>query len=137
MEWKMTGKEEIGIDPKTGATVQAIFTDVPRPPRKEPALKVEEPQPHCWHRPYEIYISKGGMNGAMVYNAQPFAIVGTIEEADQISRERSEALGLPIYMTRGMNARLPRVPPDGVIVRQIEFDELDPHEIRCVRGASW
>jgi hypothetical protein len=102
-------------------------------PEKDPAQVVAETRPHAWHRPYEIYISVNGMRGAMVYDAMPFAVVGTVEEVNAILREQENATGLPIFMTRGMNAKMPRNPPDGIIVRQIEFDELDPHEPRCVR----
>jgi len=99
----------------------------------KPQVKIEETRPHCWRRPYEIYVSVNGMRGAMKYDAMPFAVVGTLEEVNAILRERENATGLPIFLMRGVNAKLPRNPPDGIFVRPTEFDELDPHEIRCVR----
>ena len=114
------------------------FVVVDDEPKKEPPpIKIAEPRPHSWRRPYEIYVSKGGMNGAMRYDAMPFAVVGTLAEVNAILRERENATGLPIFMMRGMNRPMPRNPPDGIFVRPTEFDELDPHEIRCVRGRSW
>ncbi len=100
----------------------------------KPQVKIEDTRPHAWHRPYEIYISeKNGMRGSTRYDMQPYAVVGTVGEVNAILREQENATGLPIFMMRGYNAKMPRNPPDGIFVRPIEFDELDPHETRCIR----
>jgi hypothetical protein len=67
------------------------------------------------------------------FGVTPYDVVGMEHEARTIARELSARMHLYIFIIKGTNVPLPEDPQDGIWVRQIEFDEMDPKEQRCVR----